>query len=352
MDVQQHRSSDIISTLPQNLIEKILTLMPIRDALRTSTLSTNWRYHWMSMPKFVFDDRMFNVPPNSNKLLKKHKFLEAMFHCLLLHRGLILGFTLSFHDVILVSEIDRMILHLSMSNCLKEFTLETLTIDYELPSSFFKLQGLEQLVLKNYDLEPRTTFNGFMVLVGDNEKEAGDELTCVELLECLPCVMHLELSKYYIKFFAAGDMLHKFSTLLVPLKSLNLEVCFLEPDEFCFAVCLIKSSPELEKLALKMYDNDKLPLPSMELDPQNYPGFNLDHLKEFEIISFGNLAYEMEFVKLVLAKSPMLKKARVELDANLSVNDELQMFRDLIKYPFRRASPTAKLIIERPKASS
>lgn len=101
-----------------------------------------------------------------------------------------------------------------------------------------------------------------------------------------------------------------------------------------------------------MYENDKLPLTSMELDPQNYPGFNLDHLKEFEIISFGNLAYEMEFVKLVLAKSPMLKKARVELDVNLSVNDELQMFRDLIQYPFPRASPTAKLIIERPMVSS
>ncbi|GKE37744.1 hypothetical protein Tco_1461149 [Tanacetum coccineum] len=138
--------------------------------------------------------------------------------------------SLSIHDVIIVPEIDHIIIHLSMSNCVKEFTLETLTIDYELPSSFFKFTLMQ---------------------LGDNEKEAGDELTCVELLECLPCVTHLELSKYYIKYFVAGDMLHKFPTLLVPLKSLNLEVCFLEPDEFCFAICLIKSSPELEKLALK-----------------------------------------------------------------------------------------------------
>lgn len=116
------------------------------------------------MPKLVFDDRMFDVPPNSIKLLKKHNFLEAMFHVLLLHRGLILGFTLSIHDVILVSEIDRIILHLSMRNSLKECTLETLTIDYELPSSFFKLQGLEQLVLKNCDFEPHITFNGFSKL--------------------------------------------------------------------------------------------------------------------------------------------------------------------------------------------
>ncbi|KAJ0823230.1 putative F-box domain, leucine-rich repeat domain superfamily, F-box-like domain superfamily [Helianthus annuus] len=54
----QSLNSDIISTLPQNIIEDILTRMPIRDALRTSVLSMRWRYTWRGMPKLTFTDDM------------------------------------------------------------------------------------------------------------------------------------------------------------------------------------------------------------------------------------------------------------------------------------------------------
>ena len=67
---------------------------------------------------------------------------------------------------------------------------------------------------------------------------------------------------------------------------------------------------------------------------------------------FKNLALELEFVKLIMAKSPMLKKARIELSDNVSNDEELKLLKDLIRLPFPRASPSAILIIERKKASS
>ena len=55
----------------------------------------------------------------------------------------------------------------------------------------------------------------------------------------------------------------------------------------------------------------------------------------------------MAFVKLIMANSPLLKKARIELSSNVSADEELQMFRDLVLLPFPRASPSTKFIIER-----
>lgn len=85
------------------------------------------------------------------------------------------------------------------------------------------------------------------------------------------------------------------------------------------------------------------------LDPQEYLDLNMAHLKELEIISFHNYTPEMEFVKLVMAKSPMLQKARIELNTSVSDHEEVKMLRDLLFMPIPRASPAAKFIIERPK---
>ena len=88
------------------------------------------------------------------------------------------------------------------------------------------------------------------------------------------------------------------------------------------------------------------------LDIQDSSGFKLDHLEELEMVAFNNLAIEIKFVKLVFASSPMLKKVRIELNADLLVDEEVRMLRDFVKVSFPRALPSAKLIIERPTTSS
>ncbi|KAJ0667128.1 putative F-box-like domain superfamily protein [Helianthus annuus] len=45
---------DIITRLPQAIIETILCLFPIEEATRTSILSKEWRYRWTKIPKLVF----------------------------------------------------------------------------------------------------------------------------------------------------------------------------------------------------------------------------------------------------------------------------------------------------------
>ncbi|KAL7593704.1 hypothetical protein Lser_V15G32584 [Lactuca serriola] len=129
-------------------------------------------------------------------------------------------------------------------------------------------------------------------------------------------------------------MPQKLPTSLVHLRVLVYDVSFLHEDEISCLLCLINNSPNLEKIKL-------------EFDPEDHSDLKLDHLKELERTSFYNVGYEMEFVKLIIAKSLVLKLAQIKLNPNVFVDEEIKMFQDLVRLPFPRASPTTNFIIER-----
>ena len=85
---------------------------------------------------------------------------------------------------------------------------------------------------------------------------------------------------------------------------------------------------------------------------QDYSAFNFDHLEDFTMENFSNIPLECEIIKLIMAKSPMLKKAQIQLDESVSLEEENKMLRNLLQLPFPRASPSAKLIIKRPNPAS
>ena len=151
-------SEDIISNLPQSIIENILICMPLRDAVRTSILSRKWRFCWTSMPKLEFNDKLVKAPSNQ-KRLKKYKLVSAILHVLLLHTGSILEFILDFGKVEMDSEFDQIIRYLSRNKNLQKFFFKSSQkYHYKLPSSFFSLQGLEVLELTNCNFKPPITF--------------------------------------------------------------------------------------------------------------------------------------------------------------------------------------------------
>ncbi|CAH1416820.1 unnamed protein product [Lactuca virosa] len=385
----QRLSSDIISKLPLNTIDKILTLMPIRDAVRTSILSRKWRYRWTKIPVLVFDDKLVNGSYRRRQL-KRYKLINSIFLVLLLHKGPILDFSISIGDRETVNELDQIILHLSRSNNSKKFNFKLCLAErfeiYKIPSSFFSLQGLEHLDLTYCAFELPSIFHGFIflkslrfrnveiaakmlqklltrcpllekfILIENQEgfTTGGDTCTFIELFECLPSIQVLKISETYIKHFAAGGMPQTLPTPLIHLRILVFNVCFLEKDELSSVLCVISSSPNLEKIRMEMSSNDKLSAQETSnnfLDLQDYSGLKLNHLKELEITRFSILALEMEFLKLIMVISTVLEKARIELNPNVSVDQELNLLRDLVRMSFPRASPAADVIIERPNKS-
>ncbi|CAH1416819.1 unnamed protein product [Lactuca virosa] len=386
------KSRDRISALPQDTIEKILTHMPIRDAVRTSILSRKWRYYWTSMPKLVFD---VNLNPDAMvassmvvlsgyEEVDIYKFVNAIFHVLLLRRAPIFEFSfLVIIETEIYSEIDQIILHLSRDNNINKFIFKILGIDsYLLPRSFFSLQGLEHLDLSYCIFEFPLMNKGFSRLkclrfcevdithkmlfrfltncplleeftwARDYRNTELTECDLVKLFKCLPLVQVLKIHKLYIKDLGAGSysMPHTLPISLPHLKVLVLGVCFLELST---VLCVINSSPNVEKVKVEIcWDHHWWCLQQTFInlpDIQDYSGLNLDHLKELEITNFHNHGLEMEFVKLIMCKSPVLKKARIELHSHVSVNEEVKMLRGLVHMPFPRASPAAGFTIERRK---
>ncbi|XP_052626141.1 F-box/FBD/LRR-repeat protein At1g13570 isoform X1 [Lactuca sativa] len=387
----QPQSLDRINTLPQDTIEKILTLLPIQDALRTSVLSKKWRHCWKGMPKLVFDDKYLNTS-SSSKEIRKYKFVNAIFHVLMLHNGPVLEFSISINiDTEIDDEIDQIILHLSKSKNIKKFICKFRSNElfkfyfskrYKLPSVFFTLHGLEHLHLTHCVIELPLTFDGFItlrilelcnvnitakmlqqlltncpllekfILIGHQKGfiTLGNKCRFLELSKCLPSVQVLKISKSYIKF-TEGSSMQKPPALLVHLRILYLDVCFLKQYELSDALSVINSSPNLEKIKIELCWNHKLcgeETCKDLVDLQDYYlGMKLDRLEELEITSFHNYAPEMEFVKLIMAKSPMLKKARIELHSDVSVDEENTMLRDLLRLTFPRVSPAVDIIVER-----
>nr|GEV14974.1 hypothetical protein [Tanacetum cinerariifolium] len=342
-------SVDIISTLPSGIIDTILCFVPIKDAVRTSTLSKNWRYSWVAIPKLVFHWR--DMPDKTT-----YGLLDVAHQVLLRHQGPILEFGLTLKNAIDMSVgIDKIISHLvsNSSNTLKKLTVKVFipfeeydsdTPLYELPLSVFSLHQLTDLHARDCALIYHPTSSGFrsltsLYLESNNmitiSKEAllrffsncphlkqlelvlGDEgideaITIIEVCKCLPVIEHMSFYRWTVEGSAQYSVRQKLPTELVHLKSFCLKMMNLFDDYgLRFVGLVMRNSPNLEKIKLEIIDDyyreDDVKLVTLG----DFGDIWLDHLKEVEIVHFENVEGEMEFVELILAKSPVLEKLMI-----------------------------------------
>ncbi|GAB2301121.1 hypothetical protein Dimus_035154 [Dionaea muscipula] len=75
----KRRGSDRISSLPEEIRRKILSLLPIEDAVRSMVWSKGWRFLFLSLQNYVFDDSDF---PDMDRRVEKFKeFIDwSLFH--------------------------------------------------------------------------------------------------------------------------------------------------------------------------------------------------------------------------------------------------------------------------------
>ncbi|BFG42124.1 hypothetical protein CerSpe_283980 [Prunus speciosa] len=195
---------DRFSDLPSDVIEKILSRLPIREAARTSVLSSNWRYRSAMLRHLVFDDRCVST--------QKHiTFVDIVDHVLLGHIGPIHKFRLSHRGGLANWDIDRWILHLSR-NSIKEVILRNSRLGrYRIPSYLFSCQDIIHLELLLCVLKPPPTFKGFRnlkSLVIEHVILAQDVfqnlIACCPLLEKLtllsPKFTHLKIDAPNLQF--------------------------------------------------------------------------------------------------------------------------------------------------------
>lgn len=409
--------SDRISNLPGHIIDRILSHLPIRDAVRMSVLSSKWRYKWATLPHLIFDK---DCCPSSSEaqLVIKSKLVGIIDHVLLLHTGMIHKFKLSHKDLQAVPDIDRWILHISRSS-VKEFILEIWKGQrYKIPSCLFSSKHLIHLELFNCLLSLPPSFKGFLNLKsldlqhitltqdafenliancpllerltlmnfdgfghlkihapnlqffdigGVYEDVTFEDTSLLSIISIglyvnvhheisatqrstsnlvkffihLPRIRRLEVQGYFLKHLAVGNMPGKLPVACLELSYLSMRINFNDIKEWKAALCILRSSPnlvELEMLARPEEDNVVRAGLSFWAE-SNHFDCPLYQLRVVRIVDVVGLRPELDFIKFLLANSPMLEKLTVKPASN---DGGLELLKELVRY--KRASVQAEVI--------
>ncbi|KAJ0784288.1 putative FBD domain, leucine-rich repeat domain superfamily, F-box-like domain superfamily [Helianthus annuus] len=397
---------DMFKKLPHTIIENILCLVPIQEAARTSILSKEWRYHWTKIPKLVFDEETFQVLGDvSDQRPRKEervsniqnqregtsywcKLFYAFYQILLKHEGPIHEFTLN----VLSDETCDEIYHI-INYALRNYSVKKLTIDitwaYLLPLSMLSFHQLTDLHLDNCDLGYRPmTFNVFDSLTnlylrdvdtskktllhlisscpllksltlmiddsqGFDESLDFEEYSLTNLFECFPTVENLSTCFSITKYFDKDGVPQVLPTSLIYLKYVYIdEMSFMYEYGLPFLLFLIRSSPNMEKLKLRVNADrycHKDPILQSQKCSSTLKGCSdilLEHLKVIEISDLWNINTKptLDFVKFIMSKSPALKKVRISLHKGGHRDDGLQVSEVLLSS--QSASPMVDIIVE------
>lgn len=228
---------DLISDLPLSIMESILTLLPIRDAVKTSVLSSKWRYRWASIQQLVFDDRCVdNEKPNVQGDLA-----NFITHCLLLHNAPIHKFKLCTTQLQGCPDIDQWILFLSRRD-IKELFVELYGEEewFRAPASLFSCSKLTHLELSRCELDPPSSFKGFSFLRVLSLQQVSAAPEVIEnLIANSPLLKKLSLSY--------------FDSLELSISAPNLKILYLDGE---FREINLVNAPLLVDITVALYMPD------------------------------------------------------------------------------------------------
>ncbi|GKB15564.1 F-box/FBD/LRR-repeat protein-like protein [Tanacetum coccineum] len=381
---------DRISKLPPAITETILCLVPIEAAARTSVLSKEWRYTWTKIPKLVFNEHMFEVkgPKQKPKMQRKHimsqvprKFLTTIGEVLKMHDGTIDEFTLEMNTKGSFGNIAWIL------DCLSEKSVKKLKLklfrECALPSSLFTWTHLTDLCLMDcrlyyeyHELTCGDSLGSLTTLYLKGLTGSTKDLvyflskcpslktvtmlpyphiyvgirytyrtTIIDMFQCLRSIENLSISSRYFECFSfvpGGPQ--KLPT--VHLKYCRIEdMCFNTRKNIPMLGLLIISSPNLVRLVVELKDYYLGKSESGYFKMEDYSDIWLEHLTELKI---ENMSYktnaELDFVKLILARSRTLMKVNIVLYRWAGKDVELQILEVLSSS--LHASPTVEIVVE------
>lgn len=231
---------DFVSDLPQSIIESILTRLPIRDAVRTSILSSKWRYKWSMLTQLVFDEKCVTL--STDRGLVEKNMVNLITRALFLHQGPIHKFQLANSCLQSCPDIDQWILFLSR-NDIKELVLELGEGEwFRVPSCLFNCKKLSRLELFRCELDPPPSFTGFLCLKNLSLYQVIVTPEAIEsLISSCPLLESLALSYS--------------DSLALNICAPNLKYLFLDGE---FKDICLENTPLLVAISVDMYMTDDI----------------------------------------------------------------------------------------------
>ncbi|KAL7587082.1 hypothetical protein Lser_V15G37022 [Lactuca serriola] len=231
---------DYITDLPQSIIEIILTKLPLREAVRTSILSSKWRYKWATLTHLEFDDKC--VSGTHDRSLAETNLVKFITRFLFLHDGPINRFSLSTAYLQSSPDVDQWLLFLSRKD-IKELLLELGEGEwFRAPSCLFSCKKLIRLELVRCELDPPLSFKGFPYLKHLNLQQV---LIAPEAVENFisGCTLLESLTLSY------------FDSLELTIRAPNLKFLILEGE---FKDICLENTPKLVAISVAMYMTDDI----------------------------------------------------------------------------------------------
>lgn len=406
---------DRISNLPWDVLDTILVNLPLRDAARTSILSSKWRYKWTGLSRFVFDDKCF--PSSLSGKVRWGEIMKIIHQVQLYHKGPIEKFKLAAYCCPNSHDLDQLILFLTekgvkeliiqdfscvkrlkllpvLFSCAQLSCLELYGCICKLPSDFkgfnclkslqlaqvFIISDVLERLIRNCPILERLTLLSiehlaFLRIHNPNLKylkidsefediflensmvldsvdirmipmygrtitqqlEQGKPCNLVRVFRCLTGVKKLTLSSYFLEFLANGEVPERLRTLLNHLSFLDLkEIKFNNLKEVKVFFSVLRSCPNLEELSISVGDTNFSRSVLGFLRTQCLPE-SFNQLKVVRIRGITETLIEMEFIKLLLARSPLLETLVALTYGNTRIPDSLFL-------QFERASRHVKII--------
>lgn len=165
----------------------------------------------------------------------------------------------------------------------------------------------------------------------------------------MPGITSLALDGSFLKFLEPGAPISK--RLITTMENLKFLVVYVEIYDLVQiqnVLCLIRSSPNLRKIYIRMVPEGKgrdgmdltVSLVEQYLELPNFNDMILGQLETVEIWGLVGSKAELHFIKLLLATSPSLRWMKLEYDTD--PEEESRISRELLRFP--RASSAAQII--------
>ncbi|XP_039690090.1 F-box/FBD/LRR-repeat protein At1g13570 isoform X2 [Medicago truncatula] len=236
---------DRISDLPCNVIDGILERLNIQELVSTSLLSRKWRYMWNSVPQLQFCEDFFCRFEDLND--PGPEISRIITEILLLHNGPIYRFILDiplFSNILITTEIlNKWVLFLSRRGIKDLALVNYATFFNQMPSHVFSCQELTHFWFSGFNVSVPPNFRGLKKLLVLQLDHNTYEFGALESL-ISGCPLLEELS---IELF--GDM-----KSICLKKAKNLTDLLLTVNQESVSG-LIKSLPEIQRLAMESYRN-------------------------------------------------------------------------------------------------
>ncbi|WJX16044.1 hypothetical protein P8452_06126 [Trifolium repens] len=176
----------------------------------------------------------------------------------------------------------------------------------------------------------------------------GSSSNMLKFFDHRPHIQSLEIGSYFLKYLAAGVLPLKLPTPCIHISFLSLSINFDDLNEISAALCLLRSSPNLQKLEIfaRMIEVHNVPLTPATYCWEDIFSGPVMPLRVRHVRIDGNgisgTKSELDFIKYLLLYSPVLEKMTVKPFANVVP----ELMKALMR--FKRASVEAEVIWEDP----